>query len=220
MIPFALNVSLLAGAIAMPTTAQAPPADSPFDGVRLLDAASCANCHKVEYKMWAGSTHSTFRMQCTECHGELHSAALGGCKRCHQAIHKKRFDHWPEVTRFDEEGGTDHMCMVCHDPHHGKLKPHLKDGCFRCHGDTHHTILVDAVHRRIASLSAPIAMDIYAREKAMARATFGLPESIAKPLTQFAGYAVCFLVLLPLGHAVTVVVVRRSKRPKAPDSDA
>lgn len=185
----------------------------PPDGKDYMDAAKCGACHNQQYKEWCNSAHSESELQCYECHGILHSGTLTGCKWCHESAHRKRFANWPEVTRFDDESGSDHMCMVCHNPHIAKLKVHLSKGCFQCHGEITHTVISDVVHREYASSYAPIEMDTYARERAMAGAWMrNLPRPLvftAKVGTRLGTYVLCFLILLPIGYSASAIWGRR-----------
>lgn len=176
---------------------------------QLVDAQTCRECHADQYRDWSVSEHANHDVQCYECHGGLHSGSLCGCKRCHQAIHKKRFANWPHVTRFDDKDSADYMCMLCHKAHMGNLQANLKEGCAVCHGSAGHTALTDFCHTKVASAISPMQIDQFARERhGLAARLAIMPRGYAAAIglaMAMGGYALCFLLLLPLGYTTSAV---------------
>src|SRR5690606_11023357 len=117
-----------------------------------------------EYDEWCASRHAAKGVECHECHGPLHSAQILGCRRCHQAIHNGRLEHWPQVSRFDADDGTDYMCIVCHNAHNTRMQKSLV-GCYSCHGSAAHAAFSDVVHTHLASAVTPVHVDEFARER-------------------------------------------------------
>ena len=185
-----------------------PPVAGPPEACgQLLDAQTCRQCHPDQYKDWSVSQHARQDVQCFQCHGALHSGSLHGCKRCHQAIHRKRFSNWTEVTRFDDENSADYICMLCHKAHMGNLQANLKEGCAVCHGSAGHTAVTDLLHTKVATAISPMHVDQFAREQhGLAARLAIMPRGYAAGLALamvVGGYALGFLVFLPLGYSTS-----------------
>lgn len=106
----------------------------------------CLSCHEGGQRMfWAGSTHGTNELGCSDCHNPMAKLSAGGllkkptinetCYTCHQqqrAEFAKR-SHMPLP-----EGKI--TCADCHNPHGSTTKAMLKSDsinelCYNCHAE-------------------------------------------------------------------------------------
>ena len=108
--------------------------------------ATCLNCHeKTARTMWAGSTHESRNVACTDCHVVMHdntetanlkkSSVLATCGSCHRdkAASMAKFAHMPLG-----EGKME--CTSCHSPHGSPNEKLLigtgvNETCFSCHAE-------------------------------------------------------------------------------------
>lgn len=194
---------LSTGLIAGSSPARAEPATPMPVAGEFVPATTCMPCHTNQYNEWCASRHAAKGVECHECHGPLHSAQMHGCRRCHQAIHNDRLAHWPQVSRFDAEDGTDYMCIVCHNAHNSGLQKSLV-GCYSCHGSAAHAAFSDMVHTHLASAVTPVHVDEFARERdGIVPWLMNQPRPKAAGVgvaVALGGYLLCFLLFLPFGY--------------------
>ena len=108
--------------------------------------AQCLGCHKGGNRLnWAGSTHASNKLSCSDCHNPMAkfsgNAALRTsgisetCLTCHkqQGAEFRKRSHMPVL-----EGKM--SCVDCHNPHGSVTAPLLKeksvnDVCYSCHAE-------------------------------------------------------------------------------------
>ena len=108
--------------------------------------ASYLTCHeKTSRTMWAGSTHESRNLSCTDCHVVMHdntersnlkkASVLATCGSCHRekAAAMSKFSHMPLG-----EGKME--CTNCHSPHGSPnekllVASSVNETCFSCHAE-------------------------------------------------------------------------------------
>ncbi|NMH66659.1 DmsE family decaheme c-type cytochrome [Shewanella salipaludis] len=106
--------------------------------------AICSSCHEqLDKRHWAGSSHQTGEVACSDCHKihvkedpiRLKQLQVQVCGSCHQAekLASKRFSTHP--LEYGQMGCTD-----CHSPHGSNadkllVADTINDTCFGCHAE-------------------------------------------------------------------------------------